>query len=146
MLVVVVDVVDNESFELVLVPDDGSVEKVASDRSDPALSEGVRDWCSNGCFEDGEFFGSEDLIERANELATSIANQGTRSGDLFGMLEEQVAGCLGGPGSGWVGGGPGVEDLPGGDVDEEQDVDPFECGGVDGEEVAGDRGLRVEEL
>ena len=62
------------------------------------------------------------------------------------MSKEQVAGCLGGPGSGWVGGRAGVEDLPGGDVDEEQDVDPLEGGGVDGEEVTGDSGLGVEEL
>ena len=38
------------------------------------------------------------------------------------MAEEQVAGGLGGPGPGGVGGDAGVEDLAGGDVDEEQDV------------------------
>ena len=31
-------------------------------------------------------------------------------------------------------------------VDEEQDVDPFERDGVDGEEVTGDSGLGVQEL
>ncbi len=62
------------------------------------------------------------------------------------MAEEEVAGGLGGPRSGRVCGGAGVEDLAGGDVDEEQDVVGTEWGGVDGEEVAGDRGLGVEEL
>jgi len=41
--VVVVDVVDNESFELVLVPDQGAVEQVAADGSDPPFSERVGD-------------------------------------------------------------------------------------------------------
>jgi len=65
---------------------------------------------------------------------------------LLVVAEEQVAGGLGGPGPGRVGGDTGVEHLPGGDVDEEQDVEPAEQGGVDGEEVAGDSGLKVQEL
>ena len=43
LLVVVRDVVDDEAFELTAVPDDDAVEELASDRSDPALCEGVRD-------------------------------------------------------------------------------------------------------
>ena len=53
---------------------------------------------------------------------------------------------MGGPRSGRVGGDAGVEHLAGWDVDEEQDVVAAEQGGVDGEEVAGDGGLRLEEL
>lgn len=59
------------------------------------------------------------------------------------MAEEQVAGCLCGPGAGRVGGGAGVEDSAGGDVDEEQNVVAAKQGGVDGEEVAGHSGLAV---
>ncbi len=62
------------------------------------------------------------------------------------MAEEEVAGGLSGSRSGGVGGGAGVEDLAGGDVDEEQDVVGAEWDGVEGEEVAGDRGLGVVEL
>jgi hypothetical protein len=36
--------------------------------------------------------------------------------------------------------------LAGGDVDEEQDVDPFQSRSVDGEEVTSHRGLGVQEL
>ena len=74
--VVVVDVVNNEPFELLLVPDDGAVEEFSADGSDPSSE----------------------------------------------------------------------EHLSAGDVDEEQDVVAAEQGGVDGEEVAGHGGLRVQEL
>ncbi len=65
---------------------------------------------------------------------------------MVGVAEQEVAGCLGGPGPGGVGGGAGVEDLSGGDVDEEQHVAAAEQGGVDGEEVAGHGRLGVQEL
>ena len=52
---------------------------------------------------------------------------------MVAVKEEQVAGCLGRPRAGRVGGAAGVENLSGGNVDEEQDAKPFECGGVDGE-------------
>ena len=139
-------VVGFEPVELVLVPDEGSVEELAADGFDPTFRERIGDRCPNGCLEDFESFGSEDFIERADELAAPVTNQGPRSGELVGVSQEQVAGCLGGPRSGRVAGRLGVEHLSGGDVDEEQDVDPFECGGVDGEEVTGDSGLGVKEL
>jgi hypothetical protein len=41
--VVVVEVVDDEPFELTLVPDDGPVEEFTAHRAGPAFSEGVRD-------------------------------------------------------------------------------------------------------
>ena len=40
--VVVVDVVHDEAFDLALVPDDGAVEELAAQGSDPAFGEGVR--------------------------------------------------------------------------------------------------------
>jgi hypothetical protein len=56
--VVVVDVVDDEAFELTLVPDDGAVEELAAQGSDPAFSECVRHRGPNRCLEDLEAFGS----------------------------------------------------------------------------------------
>ena len=43
VFVVVPDVVDDESFELVLVPDDGAVEELSAQGADPAFGECVRD-------------------------------------------------------------------------------------------------------
>jgi hypothetical protein len=80
--VVVLDVVDDEAFELVPVPDDGAVEKFAAQGIDPAFSEGVRDRGSDRGFEDLEAFGSEDLIERVGELADAISDQCPCAGEL----------------------------------------------------------------
>jgi hypothetical protein len=85
MLGVVVDVVDTEPVELVLVPDEGAIEELASDCADPPFREGVGDWCPNGGLEDLESFGSEDFIERANELAAAITNPSPRSCEAVGV-------------------------------------------------------------
>ena len=75
MLVVLLDVVDDEPFELVLLPDDGAVEELAADQSDPAFSEGVGHRCMDRCLEDLEAFGVEDLVERAHELAAAVPDE-----------------------------------------------------------------------
>jgi hypothetical protein len=73
--VVVLDVVDDELLQLVLVPDDGAVEELAADRSDPSFSERIGHRTADGCREDLEALGAEDLVEGVDELATAIANQ-----------------------------------------------------------------------
>ena len=46
------DVVDHEAFELLFVPDDGSVEEFSADRADPTFGEGVRYGRADGGLED----------------------------------------------------------------------------------------------
>ena len=111
-------------------------------RSANVFATGVR----TGVLEDLDAFGAEDLVEGVGELAATVVDQRTCAGELVAVAEEQVAGRLGGPRAGRVGGDPGVEDLAGGDVDEEQHVVAAQRDGVDGEEVAGDRGLGAQEL
>ena len=41
VLVVVIGLVDDEPFELLLVPDEGAVEEFASDGSDPSFGVGL---------------------------------------------------------------------------------------------------------
>jgi hypothetical protein len=74
-----IDVAGDESLKLVLVPDDGSVEKLAADRADPSFSEGVGHRCSDRCFEDLESFGSEHLVEGGGELAATISRTRARA-------------------------------------------------------------------
>jgi hypothetical protein len=45
VLVVVRDVLIEELFELVAVPDQGAVEQLMAHRSYPPFREGVRSWC-----------------------------------------------------------------------------------------------------
>ncbi len=73
--VVVLDVVDDEKLQLVLVPDDGAVEELGADRSDPLSSEPVGHGRADGGLEDLEAFGSEDLVEGVDELATRIGDR-----------------------------------------------------------------------
>ena len=56
-------------------------------------------------------------------------------------IHQQVAGLLGDPGSGRVGGDANDVDLPSGQFQEEQHVDALEDHGVEGAEVAGEDGV-----
>jgi len=146
VLVVVVDVVANDAVELLLVPDDGAVKQLSSDRSDPALGERVGYRRSHGCLEDLEAFGAEHLVKRVDELAAAVTNECPCVFEAFGVADEQVPGGVGGPRSGRVRCDTGEDHLAAADVDEEQDVVAAQEFGVNGEEVAGDGGLGVQEL
>jgi hypothetical protein len=68
MCVVVIDVFDDEAFELALVPDDGPIEQLAAQRADPAFSEAVRYRWMHRDLEDLGALGGEDRIEASYEL------------------------------------------------------------------------------
>ena len=68
------DVVEDEAFELALVPDDGPVEQLAAQSPDPSLGEGVGHGGTDWGLEDLEAVGSEDLVEAVDELAAPITN------------------------------------------------------------------------
>jgi len=104
----VVDVVDDEPFELTAVPDDRPVEQFTAQRADPALSERIRDRSPDRRLEDLEALCPEDLVKAVDELATTVAHQRSSSGEPVGVAKEQVAGGLTGPWSGGVG-DPGKE-------------------------------------
>ena len=144
--VVVVDVVDDEPFELPLVPDDGAVEELASKGADPAFGECVRHGGAHRRLEDLHAFGSEDLVEGVDELACAVAHERAGVGELVAVTEQQVPRRLGGPDAGGVVRDPCEVHAPGRDVDEEQRVEPAQRDGVDGGEVAGDGGLGPQEL
>ena len=71
--VAVIDVVDDEAFELLAIPDDRAVDKLASQGADPALSEAAGDRCSDRRFEALHAFGGEDFVERCDVLAVAIS-------------------------------------------------------------------------
>ena len=75
-----------------------------------------------------------------------VAHERTRPGEPVGMAQEQVPRCLGDPHAGGVVRDPCEVDGSGGDVDEEQQVEPAQRDGFDGGEVAGDSGLGPQEL
>ena len=67
-------------------------------------------------------------------------------GELVAVAEQQVPRGLGGPDAGGVVCDRCEVHAPGGDVDEEQQVEPAQRDGFDGGEVAGDGGLGPQEL
>ena len=124
-----------------LVPNDGAVEELASQRADPAFGEGVGDRGADWCLEDLEAFGPEDLVEGVDELGSAVTNKGTSVGEVLRVFEEQIAGLLGAPCAGRFGGDAGKEHFTAGHVDEEQQVVAAQQSCVDGGEVTGHRGL-----
>ncbi len=152
VLVVVSDVADGEPFELSTVPDDGAgqpsglLEEFSSDRSDPALGEGVGHRSPHGGLEYLHALGLEDLVEAVGELVAAITHQSPGVFESLAVADEEVAGGLGGPLPGGVGGDTGEEDFTGLDVDEEQDLVAVQECGVDSEEVARNRDLGGQEL
>ncbi len=74
MVVVVVEVVDDNAFELLLVADDGAVEEFTTEIADPAFGERVRDRGSDRWLEDCYGLGAEDLVEGVDELAASVTD------------------------------------------------------------------------
>ena len=92
--------------------------------------------------------GGEDGVEGGGELAVAVADEEPEAPVGVVEVHEQVAGQLGEPGSGRVGGDAEDVDAAGGVLDDEERVEPVQGDRVEVEQVAGqDRlGLRAEEL
>ncbi len=87
VFVVVLDVVDDEAFELSLVPDDGAIEELAADRSDPSFSERVGHRSPDGCLEGLEAVGPN---TRPCALAWGFVCRCSSSASAFGWREGPV--------------------------------------------------------
>jgi len=81
--------------------------------------------------------GSEDGVEGSREVAIAIVDQEARLGLRRLNLPGQVPRLLGGPGSAWVLAAGGEQDAPAGQLQEEQDVEALQEGGVHREVVTG---------
>ena len=81
MAVVVLDAVGDESVELLLVPDDGAVEKLSAQGADPTFGEGAGHRDANRGAQDLETFGSKDLVEGVYELAGAVTHECSAVGE-----------------------------------------------------------------
>jgi hypothetical protein len=68
----------------------------------------------------------QDGIERRGELAGAVADEELERGSAVVEVHQEVAGLLGGPGSGWMAGRAEDVHVATGDFQGEEDVDPFE--------------------
>jgi len=87
--------------------------------------------------QDFNAFRAEDLVEAGSELGVPIAEQELGRQRPILELPGQVPGLLGDPLAGGVGGDAAEVDLAASDLDEKQDVEALEPGGLDSEEVTG---------
>src|SRR5213595_658465 len=134
--VVVRGVLVEHGGEMPFAGDKDPVEALASDGADPAFGVGVRLRRLWRRLDDVDAGGGEHRIEDGGELRVAVAQQEPEPGGATVEVHEQVTCLLGDPGAGRVDGNAGDVHLPGGDLDEEQYIDPFEEDGVDSEEVA----------
>jgi hypothetical protein len=105
----------------------------------------ARDRATGRGADDADVGTGEHVVEGGGELAVSVADQ--EPGPVA-EIHQQVAGLLGDPGSGGVGGDPGDMHAAAAVLDHDEDVEAAQEDGVDVGEVDGEDGvgLRGEEL
>jgi hypothetical protein len=139
--VVVLGVRPDHTVQMSSPTDERPVQALGSDRPDPPLRERVRPRRPVWGADNLDAFGPEHLVEGPRVLGITIVDQG---GGLFERaVDHEVAGLLGHPRRVRVLGHPGDVDLPGGKLDEEQDVQGLQPDGLDGEEVGGENAVSL---
>jgi hypothetical protein len=120
----------------------------AAQRPDEALGDRVRPRCPHWRAENADVGAGEHGVEGGGELAVPIADQEPELLGAVAEVHQEVAGLLGDPGAGGMGGNPGEVHAATAVLDHHQDVDAAQEDGVDVGEVDGeDRvGLRGQEL
>ena len=122
-------------------PDQEVVEAFPAQCPDEPFRDRVRSRCTDRGSDDLDVVGSEHGVEGRGELAVSVADQESEPVGAVAEFPEQVAGLLGDPSSGWVGGDPGEVYAAAAMFDHDEDVEAAQEHGVDVGEV--DREDRV---
>src|SRR6478735_7998863 len=105
--VVVLDVLAQYDVEVAWSGDQEVVEAFPAQGADEAFRDGVRAGCPDWGADDAEVGAGEDGVEGGGELAVPVADQEPDPVGAFAEVHQQVAGLLGGPVPGGVGGDPG---------------------------------------
>jgi len=146
--VVMLDVLVQYKVEVAWSGDQEVVEAFLAQGADEAFRDRVRPWCPYRGADDPDVGTGEDRVEGGGELAVPVADQELESVGAFAEVDEQVAGLLGDPGPGGVGGDPGDVYAAAVMLDGDEDVEAAQQDSVDVGEV--DRedgmGLRGQEL
>jgi len=137
MGVVVRDVDPKDLLEVASADDQQPVQALGADALHPALRVRVRLGRLHRGHEHLAALRPELRIEAAAELGVPVAQHKAYLPAPLAKHQQQVAGLLGDPAAGGVGGHPGQVDPAGVELDQEQHVQPTQPHGLDGEEVAG---------
>jgi hypothetical protein len=134
-VVVVLDELAEDMFEVSAAEDQQVVEALAANGANPALGEGVRARAPVGSPEYPDTFGAEDLVKRGGELGVAIPEQELEREAAVLDFPGEVACLLHDPCAGRMVGAAGEVNAAAADLDEEEDVELGQPGGVDDEEV-----------
>ena len=134
--------------QMVLIPDEGAIEKLAPASADPAFGDRVHAGRPDVAEHGPDPGISEDRVERSRVVRAAVADHELDPVRLLAEVHDQVAGLLGGPRPGGMQGDSEDADAPGGVLDHGQDVGLGAVQQVGGEQVARqDRlGLGAQEL
>ena len=142
------DVLAQDDVEVAWSSDQDVVEAFPAERADEALHDGIRPRCPYRSADDPYVGTGEDRVEGGGELAVPVADQEPEPVGAVAKVHEQVAGLLGDPSAGGVGGDPGEVHVTTIVLNHDEDVkaaqeDRVDVGEVDREDRVG---LRAKEL
>jgi hypothetical protein len=128
---------------MTLADDEHPVGAFAAYGAHPALGERVRAGRLRRSPDQVDAGAAGHRIGGCGEFRIPIAYQEPQPGSALIEVHQQVPGLVGHPGTGRMRRHPNHMDLAGGDLHEEQHVDPLEEHRVDGEEIAGQDRVRL---
>src|SRR5262245_40603744 len=142
MLVVVPTVDAEHVLEVAAAEDVDPIETIRAERAYPALGVGVGVWRPDGRADQIEPLAAEHLIEGVAELPVAVMDEKPKR-LLVSELHQEVARLLRDPATVRIRGAGDVFDPSRRQRDEEEDVDPLQERGLDGEEVTGEHARRL---
>ena len=119
------------------------IEAFAAQRADPTLRNGVRPGCPDRGADDADVGAGEHGVERGGELAVSVADKESEPVGPLSEVHQQVAGLLGDPRPGGMGGDPGDVYATAVMLNDDEDVEAAQQDGVDVGEVDGQDGMAL---
>jgi hypothetical protein len=117
------DVLAQHSGEMALSCDQDVVEAFPAQCPDEAFGDRVRPRCSDWGADDPDIGTSEDGVECGGELTVPVTDQEPEPIGAIAEVHQQVAGLLGHPGPGRVGGDPGDVRAAAAVLDHHEDVE-----------------------
>ena len=121
--------------------DQDVIEAFPAQGADEPFRDRVRPGRSDRGAYDPQVGAGEDGVERGGELAVPVADQEPEPVGAIAEVHQQVAGLLGDPGAGGVGGDPGDVHVAAAVLDHDEDVEAAQEDGVDVGEVDGEDGV-----
>jgi hypothetical protein len=113
------------------------VSALGTDAADESFCVAVRPGCARRDLDHGDGFGAEHGVEGISKFRIPVADQEAKRGRLVAQVHQQGARGLGGPGCGRVCGHSEQVHPAGAHFHHEENVEPAQGDGVEGEEVRG---------